>query len=185
MSVFASTNILLPQIESLQAWSVVACDQFTSQPEYWERVRNSVGDKQSTIHIIFPEAELECDKEKRIASINKTMQNYVEQGLFQEYPNSYIYLERTMRNGTIRKGLVGAVDLEAYDYGPIEEVLQKNTLENCRNGQKQEIGDVILTGATGFLGIHILCELLKNYLQRTLLFKRQLTLLKKMQLSPK
>lgn len=116
MSVFASTNILLPQIESLQAWSVVACDQFTSQPEYWERVRNSVGDKQSTIHIIFPEAELECDKEKRIASINKTMQNYVEQGLFQEYPNSYIYLERTMRNGTIRKGLVGAVDLEAYDY---------------------------------------------------------------------
>ncbi len=57
----------------------------------------------------------------------------------------------------------GFEDLEAYDYGPIEEVLQKNTLENCRNGQKQEIGDVILTGATGFLGIHILCELLKNY----------------------
>ena len=116
MSVFASTDILLPQIESLEAWSVVACDQFTSQPEYWERVRNFVGDKPSTIHMIFPEAELECDREERIAQINKAMQDYVEQGIFHEYSDCYIYIERTMSNGTIRKGLVGVVDLEAYDY---------------------------------------------------------------------
>ena len=116
MSVFASTDILVPQVESMEAWSVVACDQFTSQPEYWERVRRNVGENPSTVNLIFPEAELESDKEVRIAKINKTMQEYVEHGLFREYPNAYIYLERTMKNGMIRKGVVGMVDLEAYDY---------------------------------------------------------------------
>ena len=59
---------------------------------------------------------MESDKEVRIAKINKTKQEYVEHGLFREYPNAYIYLERTMKNGMIRKGVVGMVDLEAYDY---------------------------------------------------------------------
>lgn len=116
MSVFASTNILLPQVESMEVWSVIACDQYTSQPEYWERVRKNVGDKPSTMNLIFPEAELEDDREYRISEINKSMKYYVDNGLFKEYPNSYIYLERTLTNGMIRKGVIGVVDLEAYDY---------------------------------------------------------------------
>ena len=116
MSIFASTDILLPQIESMEAWSVIACDQFTSQPEYWERVRKFVGEQPSTLNLIFPEAELESDKEQRISSINNAMKQYVKADLFKEYKNSYIYIERTMKNGTIRKGIVGVVDLEAYDY---------------------------------------------------------------------
>lgn len=116
MSVFASTEILLPKTEAIEKWAVIACDQFTSQPEYWERVRAFAGAEPSTINLIFPEAELECDKEERIGKINQAMQDYVEQGLFQKYTNAYIYLERTMKNGTIRKGVVGVVDLEAYDY---------------------------------------------------------------------
>lgn len=116
MSVFSSANILLPKEESMEAWAVVACDQYTSQPEYWERVRRNAGESPSTINLIFPEAELECDREERIEKINKTMQSYMEQEVFCEYANSYIYIERTMKNGTIRKGVVGVVDLEEYDY---------------------------------------------------------------------
>lgn len=116
MSVFSSTNILLPKVKSMDAWAVVACDQFTSQPEYWDRVRKKAGVNPSTINLIFPEAELECNKEERIAKINQTMREYMEQDVFCEYPNSYIYIERTMKNGTIRKGIVGVVDLEEYDY---------------------------------------------------------------------
>lgn len=116
MSVFASTDILLPQTKSMEAWSVIACDQFTSQPEYWERVRTFAGEQPSTINLIFPEAELEFEREQRILKINETMKHYVEEGLFKEYSNSYVYIERTLQNGTVRKGIVGAVDLEAYDY---------------------------------------------------------------------
>ena len=116
MSVFASADILLPKTESMEAWAVIACDQFTSQPEYWERVRTLAKDKPSTVHLILPEAELESGGEERIREINDTMKKYVSEGMFAEHQNSYIYVERTLQNGTIRKGIVGAVDLEEYDY---------------------------------------------------------------------
>lgn len=117
MSIFLSANILLPRVEHMEKWAVIACDQFTSQPEYWQRVRTYVGDDVSTIHMIFPEAELEIEGRDMIERINATMQRYVSEEVFDEYKDSYVYVERTLQNGSVRKGVVGAIDLESYDFG--------------------------------------------------------------------
>lgn len=120
MSAFKPANILLPQVKSMEKWAVIACDQYTSQPEYWERVRKNVGDEASTLDLILPEAEMEemnkDELETIIGNINKTMEDYIESGKFVEYKNSYVYVERTLLDGSIRKGIVGMVDLEEYDY---------------------------------------------------------------------
>ena len=117
MNVFRSTNILLPKNVNLEQWAVIACDQFTSDPAYWQRVRKNAGQAPSTINLILPEAELESvDEQQAVQSINSTMEAYLATGVFAEYPNSYIYVERTLSDGSIRPGLLGAVDLEAYDY---------------------------------------------------------------------
>ena len=116
MNVFLPANILVPQIDEIEKWSVVACDQFTSEPEYWEDVRAYVGDAPSAVNLNLPEAELENDQKKQIQQINRCMEQYVSNNLFTEYRNSYIYVERTLKNGKIRKGVVGMIDLESYDY---------------------------------------------------------------------
>ena len=117
MSIFLPANILLPRVKHMEKWAVIACDQFTSQPEYWKRVRENVGDEPSAIHMIFPEAELDTEGRDMIERINATMQTYVSEELFDEYKDSYVYVERTLQNGNIRKGVVGAIDLESYDFG--------------------------------------------------------------------
>ncbi len=114
---FSAANILLPAEGNYETWAVVACDQFTSQPEYWERVKNNVGDKPSTFKIILPEAQLsDGHTEEHVAKINATMKEYLENGVFEEYPDAMIYLERVQSDGKIRKGLIGKIDLEEYDY---------------------------------------------------------------------
>lgn len=118
MNHFYPASILLPEKAGMQRWAVIACDQFTSDPAYWQRVRRQVGDAPSTLHMILPEAELGCDEAAAVASINAAMLRYQKEGVFQEYPNAYIYVERTLQNGTVRHGLVGMVDLESYDYRP-------------------------------------------------------------------
>ena len=115
MRIFKETNILIPKVDSMEKWSVIACDQFTSQPEYWKKVRNNTKGCVSTVNIILPEAEME-QTETLLPQIKETMKQYVSSGLFQEYADSYIYVERTLLNGTIRKGIIGAVDLDTYDY---------------------------------------------------------------------
>ena len=116
MCVFLPADILLPKVDEIEKWSVIACDQFTSQPEYWREVREYIGDAPSTVNLIFPEAELGADKEKKIEKINLCMKEYISNNLFERHSGSYVYVERTMMNGKIRKGIVGVVDLEAYDY---------------------------------------------------------------------
>ena len=117
MNVFLPADILIPDVESMEKWSVIACDQFSSQPEYWKDVKETVGDAPSSFHLIFPEAELEeVDENEKIKTINWNMQSYLEQGIFQKYEKSYVYVERTLKNGSIRRGLIGMIDLEAYDY---------------------------------------------------------------------
>ena len=117
--VFLPADILLPKTDDMEKWAVIACDQFTSDQAYWERVRQNVGDAVSTLNLILPEAELGTPQEAtHTALINATMAKYVADGVFETYPNSFVYVERTLENGTIRKGLVGMVDLEAYDYSP-------------------------------------------------------------------
>jgi len=95
---------------------VVACDQFTSQPEYWKEVREQVGDKPSAYHITFPEAELGKNEDARIASINDHMKRYLEGDVFRRFPNAYVYVERRLFDGSVRRGVVGVIDLEEYDY---------------------------------------------------------------------
>ncbi len=113
---FGPADILLPK-NGFAKWSVVACDQYTSQPEYWEELDRQVGDAPSTLRITLPEVYLESpDVEKRIAAINATMKQYLDDGLFREYQNAVILVERTLADGRTRRGMVGAVDLEAYDY---------------------------------------------------------------------
>lgn len=119
MNVFSSTNILLPKDVDLEKWAVIACDQFTSDPAYWRRVREKAGQAPSAVNLILPEADLGIvDEQEAVRSINATMDSYYAQGVFKEYPDSYIYIERTLADGSIRPGLLGAVDLEAYDYRP-------------------------------------------------------------------
>lgn len=118
MHSFAQADILLPKTDLMEKWAVIACDQFVSQPEYWDAVRSFVADAPSALKLILPEAELENDCDQAIETINKTMETYLQQDIFTQYPNSFIYVERTLLNGTVRKGVVGAVDLEQYDFTP-------------------------------------------------------------------
>jgi len=115
MAIFNKADIMLPKNTDLSKWSVVACDQYTSQPEYWEKAEAFVGDSPSTLNLVYPEAYL-SQGDGRISKINETMKKYCEQGLFNTYENCLIYTERTLSGGRVRKGVVGAVDLEAYDF---------------------------------------------------------------------
>ena len=116
---FKPANILLPRGCDLSLWSVVACDQYTSRPEYWQRVEDRVGRAPSALRLILPESCLEGPNvETDIMEINNTMSRYLREGRFQEYPDSLVYVERTLDSGKVRRGLVGMVDLAAYDYEP-------------------------------------------------------------------
>ncbi|MBQ2881547.1 MAG: DUF1015 domain-containing protein [Clostridia bacterium] len=113
---FKPSNVLIPK-NGFEKWSVVACDQYTSDADYWARVEATVGEANSTLRITLPEIYLEDgDVTERINTINQTMNRYIENNVFNEVSDSYIYIERTVSNGKIRKGLIGAFDLEAYDF---------------------------------------------------------------------
>lgn len=115
--IFRPANILLPKNCDMRKWSVVACDQFSSQPEYWEALDKSVADAPSTLRLMLPEAYLESrDQFAEAEKINAAMRGYIDGGVFQEYPDSFVYVERTLKSGAIRRGIVGVLDLEAYDY---------------------------------------------------------------------
>lgn len=105
----------------MEKWAVIACDQFASEPEYWQDARRFIGDAPSTLNLIWPEAELADDAAQRISAINDAMHQYLAEGIFRTHPDSYIYVERTLLDGQIRRGVVGAIDLESYDYTPGSE----------------------------------------------------------------
>lgn len=117
--VFNRANVLLPANADMSKWSVVACDQYTSEPKYWEDVENFVGTSPSAYNLILPEMYLQCgDVGERIEKINSQMNRYLSDGVFASEGRCYIYVERTLRCGKVRKGVVGCVDLECYDYMP-------------------------------------------------------------------
>lgn len=114
---FKRGNILLPKNTDMTKWSVVACDQYTSEPEYWNDVEKIVGAAPSTLKLTLPEIYLEDENvSERIAKINSNMKALLDEDFFNEYKDSMIYLERTQSDGKIREGLIGVVDLEAYSY---------------------------------------------------------------------
>lgn len=116
---FYPADILLPKDADMTKWAVVACDQFTSQPEYWQAVEETVGDAPSTLRMILPEAKLnDPNVDEHIALINASMKQYLDAGVFQTLPGSLIYIERTQSDGKVRHGLIGMVDLDQYDFTP-------------------------------------------------------------------
>ena len=116
---FFPADILLPQVSEMEKWPVVACDQFTSQPEYWENAEKIVGDAPSALRLVLPEAYLNsAEVNRRIAGINASMEGYLANGVFKTLPDSLIYLERTQSDGRVRHGLIGCIDLEQYDFTP-------------------------------------------------------------------
>lgn len=123
MACLKKTDILLPAAEICkEKWAVVACDQYTSQPEYWEAVRKEVGESPSALNLIYPEVYLETESqqeaEERIEKIKACMKAYIEEGILVERVHQGFSLcVREVEHG-VRIGLVAAVDLEAYDYTP-------------------------------------------------------------------
>ena len=113
---FVSTDILLPDFNKVsgEKWAVVACDQFTSQPEYWEKVTEIVGNEPSALNLILPEAYL-SQQDAFLPKISAYMLQYCKD-ILKLHTNTYIYVERCQSDGKIRRGLVGAVDLECYDW---------------------------------------------------------------------
>ena len=109
-------DILLPRKGTdLSKWAVIACDQYTSEPEYWNRAAALVGPAPSTLNLIYPEVYLhEPRPEDRIARIRDAMRRYMAEGLFESVEGG-VYVERTTGEKT-RRGLVAALDLEAYDF---------------------------------------------------------------------
>lgn len=121
-------NILLPKDVDMTKWSVVACDQYTSEPEYWKEVEKEVGSSPSTLNLILPELYLEdTDVEDRIKKINKTTEEYLDESMFNEYKDTMIYLERTQKDGKVREGLMAMVDLEDYSYEKGSQTLIRAT----------------------------------------------------------
>ena len=119
MSRFYPADILLPDFKKVdgEKYAVVACDQFTSEPAVWDETERIVGDAPSTLRFILPELYL-SERKERIPGIHAEMDKAQSDGLFTEYPHAMIYLRRTQSDGTVREGLVGAVDLLDYDYRP-------------------------------------------------------------------
>jgi len=111
-------DILLPKAGTdLSKWAVIACDQYTSEPAYWDKAAAFIGDAPSTLGLIYPEVYLnepEAEKNARINRIRATMARYFAQNLF-ESAEGLVYVERTT-SGKTRKGLIAALDLDNYDY---------------------------------------------------------------------
>lgn len=114
---FKSADILLPKDTDMSKWAVVACDQYTSEPKYWEDVEKIIGNEKSAYNLILPEVFLEKDDvAQRIEKIHNNMEEYVSGDVFKEYKDSVIYIERVQSDGKVRAGIIGKIDLEEYDY---------------------------------------------------------------------
>ena len=115
---FLPADILLPDAAAdFEKWAVVACDQFTSQPAYWQKAAQIVGDAPSTLNIVYPEVYL-AEGDARIESIRRAMADYMQRGVLQtRVKNGFVLVRRTTESGE-RLGLVGRLDLEQYDFTP-------------------------------------------------------------------
>ncbi len=118
-TIFSAAKILLPDFsrdsDRMNKWAVIACDQFTSEPEYWARCRGIIAGEPSAYDFIMPEAYLETElEEEHNKDIYKAMNCFDSTSMSEV--DGLIYVERTLPDGTVRHGVVGKIDLEAYDY---------------------------------------------------------------------
>ena len=106
---------MIPQYVDMGKWAVIACDQFSAQPDYWKELEEKIGAAPSTMKMILPEVYLQKDNSERIAKINHTMRNYLRGGILKE-SECFVLTERTFPNGKKRLGLVVTIDLNEYEY---------------------------------------------------------------------
>ncbi len=125
---FLPADILLPK-NGFEKWAVIACDQYTSEPQYWESAADYVGDAPSALNLIFPEVYLSGDNSKKISEINGNMKKYIEDGVFNEFKNTFIYIKRTVTGGKTRRGVMGLIDLCDYSYEKGSKTLIRATEE--------------------------------------------------------
>ena len=115
-------EILLPANTALNKWSVIACDQYTQDKEYWKKAEAAAGDGPSTLNLILPEVYLNSlDKPERIAKIRQTMKDYLAGNVFATPFNGFVYIERKTAFGRMRRGLVAQIDLETYEWKPFSK----------------------------------------------------------------
>lgn len=122
-------QVLLPRPEiDLGKWAVVACDQYTSQPEYWEDVAARVTGSPSTLNLVLPEVYLGTPAEPELRQrISRTMRDYLDSGVFRELPPGFVLVERRLSGKGTRTGLLAALDLEHYDFRPDAQTLVRAT----------------------------------------------------------
>lgn len=149
------TDILLPDFRIIDGkkWACVACDQYTSEPEYWERVERGVGKQPSALRLMLPEVRLDR-AEELVPLIHEKMKNYLAEGVLTEHKNCAVYLERIQSDGKLRRGLICAVDLEDYDFAagsaPAIRPTEKTVVERIpprlavRRGAPIEMSHVML-----------------------------------------
>lgn len=111
-----SAKILLPKDCDMGKWACIACDQFTSEKDYWEKLEKFVGENKSTLKLTLPEIYLEDGAEARISKINKNIKDYLKGGVFTELKEGFVLTVRKTPFVERRIGLVGAIDLEQYEY---------------------------------------------------------------------
>ncbi len=111
-----SKNLLLPKTDDYTSWAVIACDQFTSEIEYWKELESVTNGKLSTLNLVLPEIYLGGEVNARIEKINQNIQNYLDNGVFRTLTGGFILTVRKTPFVERRIGLVGAVDLEEYDF---------------------------------------------------------------------
>ncbi len=112
-----SADIYLPDLERADCdkWACVACDQYTSEHKYWSDFKQYVGSDPSALSLILPEAYL-SQTEQLVPLINAEMNRYLDEGILKCHKDTMIYLERTQADGRVRRGIVGSIDLEDYDF---------------------------------------------------------------------
>ncbi len=122
-----SAEILIPNLKDLTSFAVIACDQFTSEPEYWQELENFVGEKPSALHVTFPEIYLKDNPEERIKKINQAMEEYLSDGVFKKLEKGFVLTVRKTPFVEKRIGLLAAVNLDEYDYAPSSRPLIRAT----------------------------------------------------------
>ena len=122
-----ATNILLPITDDMTSWATIACDQFTSEPEYWNSLSAKVQGKPTTLDLTLPEIYLEDEPEKRIEKINQNITDYINKGVFKTLDKGFILTVRSTPFVKRRIGLVGMVDLEEYQYSQKSSALIRST----------------------------------------------------------
>lgn len=127
MTAIKSADILLPDNQDYKKWACIACDQFTSEPKYWNELESFVGQEKSTLALYLPELYLNDEPQKRIAKINENIDKYLSEKVFREYKDCFVLVVRSTPFVKRRIGLVGTLDLETYEYSKKSSALVRST----------------------------------------------------------